>query len=754
MGHRPMRRLGLAVLSLATLGLAACEVRQATQSAVGTWASGRFGESVAISGNGLVMAVGVPNATRGAASRAGHVVIYERLSFSLEWEQTEIVLPPNDWAEQRFGFALDLTYTGGTLAVGAPSIDGSQTGSAGRAYVFTRSGQEDEFILASTLIPSTETGQRFGASIALDKEATKVVVGAPRATVGTHVDAGTVYVYDSPTVGLGGTIAWVKRANLSDFIPQGSNSAAGSAEFGFSLDIDDMGYRLIVGAPFYNAVATDDGLARVFNWSAATSTFTGYQPVPVQLKAGDPDMRGTNANFGYDVAMSGSGRTVVVGAPNRDGGRGGAVSATIDDASGTWVAKQLYKADAVINAGASVDLNSSGERAIVGLPLQQNGGAKKGWFVVMNPVTGERLYAGDPAEYAENNEIGYSVAISDGGSFFAAGSPNHSSNRGRVMVYESIPTPTVPVDVESLALNKTVVITWKPPLNAAAELATRYIVRVVGEGRTCLTTGLSCTFAGLTNGTRYTFELLAKAADRSSPVVTLQVMPFDWSTVVDRPVIPPAFAGLLDASLINPDGTIKGGVPEGSAQADTPTTGDGTEVATPGGPLAPEGVMAVAGRRKITVSWTAPAANTAQPILGYTVTATSPKGTKTCTAEADQTTCVIAKLGDNKAWDISVSAFNVIGAGAAANVSGKVWTQPKISRRTGATLKHVARHAGLASGKGTTVTLSLRGAIAKANCAVVNGRVFAKAAGPCRVRVVSKKGTAVARKTLVVRAVR
>ena len=750
MSHRRMRRLGVAVLSLATLGLAACEVRTETQSEIGTWASGRLGHSIAISGNGLVMAVGVPNSTRGAASRSGHVVIYERASFALEWEQTEVLLPPNEWTEQRFGYALDLDKAGGTLAVGAPSIDGSQTGSAGRAYVFTRSGQEDEFILASTLIPSTETGQRFGASIAMDGNASRLAVGAPRATVGTHVDAGTVYVYDSPTVGLGGTIAWVKRANLSDFVPQGSNSAAGSAEFGFAVDMDDMGTRLIVGAPFYNAVATDDGIARVFTWAPATSTFTGYQPVPVQLKAGDPDMRGTNANFGYDVAISGFGTTVVVGAPNRDGGRGGAVSATIEDSSGMYVAKQLYKSDAVVNAGTSVDLNYGGGRAIVGLPLQQHSGVKKGWFVVLNPLTGERLYTGDTSSYAENDNIGYSVDMSDGGNIFAVGSPNHSSNRGRVVMYESFVTPTVPLDVESLALNEAVSITWKTPLNAAPELSTVYTVKIVGEGRSCLTTGLSCTFTRLTNGTTYTFELKAFVVDKSSPAVTLQVTPFDWSTVLTRPTIPPSFAGLFDASLINPDGTIKGGVPEGSTEAGG--ANDGSVV--PGSPLAPEGVTAVAGRRKVTVSWAAPAANSAQPVLGYTVTATSPKGTKTCTAEATETSCVIAKLGDNKAWDISVSAFNVIGTGEAAKVPGKIWTQPKISRGTGATLKHVARHAGLASGKGTIITLSLRGAIAKTNCAVISGRVFAKVAGPCKVRVVSKKGTAAARKTLVVRAVR
>ena len=750
MNHRRTKKVGLALAAIACLGLTACEVVPARQGWNGRVASGRLGQVVAVSGNGLVMVVSAPYAPDGVTPRVGEVEVYERTDDRVSFALSERISAPNAWADQYFGMSVALDPAGLTLAIGAPSTLGAQTGAAGRAYIYKRSGPGDEYSLASTLVPTPESGQRFGSAIALNFDATRLVVGAPRATVGSQTSAGAVYVYDTPTVGSGGEVSWTRRGNVTDLIPQGSNSANGSAYFGAAVDLDDSGNKLIVGAPYYNAVAANDGIARVYTWISATSSFAGFQPVPVQVNASEPDIRGVNANYGSAVAISGDGQTVVVGAPNRDGGKGGVISATFNSASNVWVGAHSYKPGIVVNAGADLDLNRDGSRVIIGIPGMKNSSNDiTGWFAIANPLTGKELYAGDVKDYVAGEDVGRSVAISGEGNVFAVGAPMFQSSRGRFFNYDNFVVPSAPLNPAALAFNGAAMVRWSKPANASVGLRTFYAVTNVNTGTRCVTSALSCTFTGLTNGTQYNFTIVAfndvgrTVAELAAKV---SVTPYDWTAIGRRPIELVDFADLANPSLINADGTLKGSLAGGT------TTGDAVTGAS-ALPSPPTGVTAVAGRRKIAVSWEAASAST-QPVLSYTVTATSPKVTKTCTAQAPATSCVLAKLGDNNPYTISVVATNSFGTGTATAVSGRMWTQPKISRTNGATLKHIARHAGLAAGKRASVTVSLRGVIAKANCTVRSGRVFAKISGPCRVRVISKVGNTTSRKTVILTAVR
>jgi fibronectin type 3 domain-containing protein len=71
---------------------------------------------------------------------------------------------------------------------------------------------------------------------------------------------------------------------------------------------------------------------------------------------------------------------------------------------------------------------------------------------------------------------------------------------------------TAPISVKAIAGNKTATVSWKKPTNDGGAPITSYRVIASPGGATCVTeTGdvLSCSITGLTNGTAYTFTVIA-----------------------------------------------------------------------------------------------------------------------------------------------------------------------------------------------------------------------------------------------------
>jgi len=97
-----------------------------------------------------------------------------------------------------------------------------------------------------------------------------------------------------------------------------------------------------------------------------------------------------------------------------------------------------------------------------------------------------------------------------------------------------------------------------------------------------------------------------------------------------------------------------------------PVSPDGGTLTVPGAPGTPTGV---AGDRRVTLSWTAPASNGGSPITGYTATA-SPGGA-TCST-AGSLSCTVTGLLNGTAYTFTVRATNSIGTGPASAPSAPV----------------------------------------------------------------------------------
>jgi len=165
--------------------------------------------------------------------------------------------------------------------------------------------------------------------------------------------------------------------------------------------------------------------------------------------------------------------------------------------------------------------------------------------------------------------------------------------------------PSAPLTPSAAAGNASATITWSPPSSTGGLSILSYNVTSTPVSAGCTTTSTSCVVNGLTNGTAYTFAVVASNA--------------------------------------------KGPSSSATATAVTPAT-------TPGAPTSVTAASVVGGA---TVSWSVPSSTGGLPISSYTATATP--GGKSCTSAA--TSCTISSLTPRSNYVIVVTASNGAGTG-------------------------------------------------------------------------------------------
>ena len=272
--------------------------------------------------------------------------------------------------------------------------------------------------------------------------------------------------------------------------------------------------------------------------------------------------------------------------------------------------------------------------------------------------------------------------------------------------------PGAPTGVSAIAGNASATVTWTAPAANGSPI-TGYTVTSNPDGVTQLAPAgaTSATVSGLTNGTGYTFTVVATNGVGPGPASapSAQVTP-TAPTAPDAPTGVSAIAGNASATVSwtapaangspitgytvtsNPDGVTQlapagatsatvSGLTNGTAYTFTvvATNGVGPGPASapsaqvtptaPTAPDAPTGVSAIAGNASATVSWTAPAAN-GSPITGYTVTS-NPDGV-TQLAPAGATSATVSGLTNGTAYTFTVVATNGVGPGPASAPSAQV----------------------------------------------------------------------------------
>ncbi len=199
----------------------------------------------------------------------------------------------------------------------------------------------------------------------------------------------------------------------------------------------------------------------------------------------------------------------------------------------------------------------------------------------------------------------------------------HGSSKATVTVHVKATLPSAPAKPTVTRGNGSVKVTWTAPTDGGSTILS-YTVTAhgtgSGTGKTCTTTGAtSCTVIGLTNGTSYTFTVVAK----------------------------------------NSVGT-------GSA---SPTSTPVTPATLPSAPAKP---TVTRGNGSVKVTWTAPT-DGGSTILSYTVTAhgTGSGTGKTCTTTG-ATSCTVTGLTNGTSYTFTVVAKNSVGTGSASPTSTPV----------------------------------------------------------------------------------
>ena len=227
-----------------------------------------------------------------------------------------------------FGSSVAISADGTVLAVGAPGEDSDPTQpdsmsdnslpDAGAVYLFQRMDQSWSW-WATVKAPNADSGDRFGAAIALNNDGTVLAVGAPHEDSGaTEIngdaddnswpDAGAAYVYRFA----GGY--WAQQSYLKAFVrgptPLDSPDHRGE-RFGYKLAFDFAGSRLIVGEPGHSGCGDGDfdcvqaGAAYIFDtsgeeWVASAYLGPGFDSYAI---------------FGHAVALSADGSRTAISSP-------------------------------------------------------------------------------------------------------------------------------------------------------------------------------------------------------------------------------------------------------------------------------------------------------------------------------------------------------------------------------------------------------------------------------------------------------
>jgi uncharacterized repeat protein (TIGR02543 family) len=176
--------------------------------------------------------------------------------------------------------------------------------------------------------------------------------------------------------------------------------------------------------------------------------------------------------------------------------------------------------------------------------------------------------------------------------------------------------PTPPTSISATIGDGQVTLTFSGAGNNGSAITTYTVIAEPG-GFTGSSSASPVTVLGLSNGTEYTFRVIATngVGDSESSTVSVSATP---ATV----------------------------------------------------PGAPTSISATADNASATVFFTAPSSNGGAPITGYTVT--SSPGGATCSAPANATSCVVTGLSNGTAYTFTVAANNGAGSSQASSTSNSV----------------------------------------------------------------------------------
>ena len=371
----------------------------------------RFGYSVAVSGDGTTAIVGSlydedPN---GDYSGSAYV-------FSLEdgsWTQDTKLVPDDGDKNDRFGWSVAVSGDGMTAIIGAAWDEDPNGENAGSAYVFSQG--EGSWTQDAKLVPKDGNARDlFGGSMAVSDDGTTAIIGAPQDEKPNGDSAGSAYVFSRTGE------SWSQDTKLTP------DDGGSGDEFGKSVAVSDDGMTTVIGALFAKnqSGGLPTGSAYVFSRTGGSWT-QDTKLTPEDIDWGD--------RFGQSVAVSGSGTTTIIGAPEdkEPNGDSSGSAYVFSRASGSWSqdAKLAPQdGDSGDLFGYSVAVSDSGTTPVVGALHDE----ERGSAYVFSRTGGSWTEAAklNPDGGQSSTMFGRSLAVSDAGDTIIVGADGETEPNG------------------------------------------------------------------------------------------------------------------------------------------------------------------------------------------------------------------------------------------------------------------------------------------------------------------------------------
>ena len=358
---------------------------------IGEGLDDRFGQSVSLSSDGTILAIGAPlNDNSGTDS--GQVRVYENQGD--DWTQIGEVI--NGEAQGDFaGTTVSISSDGRIVAIGALGNDGNGV-NAGQVRIFEN--QEDSWIQIGEAINGEAPGDFLGTSVSLSSDGSIVAVGADRNSV-NGTNAGQVRVYENQEGN------WTQIGEAINGEAQGDFLGSG-----VSLSLD--GSIVAIGAIANDSNGNSTGKVRIYqnqegSWVQIGEDINGETP-------GD--------FLGSGLSLSSDGSIVAIGATGNNVNAG--IVRIFENQGDNWIqiGEDINGETPGDFLGTSVSLSSDGSFIAIGASFNDGSANSTGVVGIYENQEGNWVQIGQDIEGEEGSDfLGTSVSLSSDGSFVAIG---------------------------------------------------------------------------------------------------------------------------------------------------------------------------------------------------------------------------------------------------------------------------------------------------------------------------------------------
>ena len=370
----------------------------------------QFGNAVASSFDGNIVAIGAKNNDAETEYNNGHVRVFEWVGSGWKQRGSDI---NGEALQDRLGHAVSLSADGNILASSARDNDGNGVSSGHvRVYLFNGS----DWVQVGEDIEGENAGDLFGESVSLSSDGSKLAVGAiDNDAGGSNAGNVRVFTWDGS--------AWTQLGQ--SIVGESAGDESGSA-----VSLSSDGLLLAIGSPGNSGGGSGRGHVRVYAW-------TGTE---WEQRGSDIDGENNSSASGSSVSLSSDGSTLAIGATsntNFNGDASGHVR-VLEWSGDEWLRKgcDLDGEGAGDLFGASVSLSGDGNILVVG-GMNNDGVASNAGEarIYMWAESLWKQYDMDLNGDVANAKFGSAVAVSGDGSTVVIGARGNAL--GGTTVYRS-----------------------------------------------------------------------------------------------------------------------------------------------------------------------------------------------------------------------------------------------------------------------------------------------------------------------------